>query len=193
MIILLSIPSSVARAQNSEAARAQAEAARAQAEAVRAQMEQARAQMEQVREQIRAEIDAARAAQEAARAVQIEIPPPPPPFGPQIPEEAVVMSLGFFAMVAVIFIARAFGRRWSAPRTAITPEVTGRLERIEQAVDAIALEVERIAEGQRFTTKVVSELRGLPAPNAAASLDATMLQGAGRREGMPARDRGGDR
>jgi hypothetical protein len=32
-----------------------------------------------------------------------------------------------------------------------------RLERIEQAVDAIAIEIERISEGQRFTTKLLSE------------------------------------
>ena len=32
-----------------------------------------------------------------------------------------------------------------------------RLERIEQAIDAIAVEVERISEGQRFTTKLLSE------------------------------------
>ena len=37
-----------------------------------------------------------------------------------------------------------------------------RLERIEQAVDAIAVEVERISEGQRFTTKVLNDLRALP-------------------------------
>lgn len=32
-----------------------------------------------------------------------------------------------------------------------------RLSRLEQAVDAIALEIERISEGQRFTTKLLSE------------------------------------
>jgi hypothetical protein len=32
-----------------------------------------------------------------------------------------------------------------------------RLERMEQAVDAIAVEIERISEGQRFTTKLLSE------------------------------------
>jgi hypothetical protein len=37
-----------------------------------------------------------------------------------------------------------------------------RMERMEQAVDAIAIEVERISEGQRFITKVLSE-RTLPA------------------------------
>ena len=32
-----------------------------------------------------------------------------------------------------------------------------RLARIEQAVDAMAIEVERISEGQRFTTKLLAE------------------------------------
>jgi len=32
-----------------------------------------------------------------------------------------------------------------------------RLERIEQAVDSIAIEIERISENQRFTTKLLSE------------------------------------
>ena len=32
-----------------------------------------------------------------------------------------------------------------------------RLSRIEQAVDAIAVEVERVSEGQRFTTKLLSD------------------------------------
>jgi hypothetical protein len=42
----------------------------------------------------------------------------------------------------------------------IPNEVAGRLERIEQAVEAVAIEVERISEGQRFTTKLLSEGRG---------------------------------
>jgi hypothetical protein len=32
-----------------------------------------------------------------------------------------------------------------------------RLSRIEQAVDAMSVEVERVAEGQRFTTRLLSE------------------------------------
>jgi hypothetical protein len=36
-----------------------------------------------------------------------------------------------------------------------------RLERIEQAVDAIAIEVERVSEGQRFVTRLLSERNGL--------------------------------
>jgi hypothetical protein len=44
----------------------------------------------------------------------------------------------------------------------IPPEVTARLERIEQAVEAVAIEVERISEGQRFTTKLLSAGKGEP-------------------------------
>ena len=36
-------------------------------------------------------------------------------------------------------------------------ELVDRMERMEQAVDAIAVQVERIAEGQRFTTKLLSD------------------------------------
>ena len=38
-----------------------------------------------------------------------------------------------------------------------------RLARIESAVEAIAIEVERISEGQRFTTRLLTERHGAPA------------------------------
>ncbi len=77
-------------------------------------------------------------------------------------EPGIVVPLGFFAMVATIAVgaplARAFARRMERDSKArVAPEVTSRLERIEQAVDAIAIEVERISEGQRFTTKLLTE------------------------------------
>jgi hypothetical protein len=50
----------------------------------------------------------------------------------------------------------------------VPAEVTGRLERIEQSLEAVAIEVERISEGQRFTTKLLSEGR----TSAAAQLPA---------------------
>lgn len=44
------------------------------------------------------------------------------------------------------------------PRTAAAlDEIAQRLSRLEQAADATAVEVERIAEGQRFTTKLLAE------------------------------------
>ncbi|HEU5183260.1 MAG TPA: hypothetical protein VFU01_01750 [Gemmatimonadaceae bacterium] len=77
-------------------------------------------------------------------------------------DAGILVPLGFFAMVATIAVgtplARAFARRMDhEAKTKIPPEVTSRLERIEQAVDAIAIEVERISEGQRFTTKLLTE------------------------------------
>jgi hypothetical protein len=38
-----------------------------------------------------------------------------------------------------------------------------RMERMEQAIDAMAVEIERIAESQRFTTRLLSE-RGMTEP-----------------------------
>jgi hypothetical protein len=46
----------------------------------------------------------------------------------------------------------------------IPGEVMNRLERMEQSIDAIAVEVERISEGQRFTTKLLSDVRDSAAP-----------------------------
>lgn len=55
-------------------------------------------------------------------------------------------------------IARAFARRMERPEPrTLPPELSSRLEHMEQAIDSIAVEVERIAEGQRFTTKLLAE------------------------------------
>lgn len=78
-----------------------------------------------------------------------------------------LVPIVFFVCVAITAIglplARAFARRLEhgPPRT--PTDITARLERMEQAIDAIAVEVERISEGQRFTTKLLSE-RGLSSP-----------------------------
>ena len=56
------------------------------------------------------------------------------------------------------YIARTKRRAMGAPRT--ETRLAGdddRLQRLEQAVDAIAVEVERISEGQRFLTKLQTE------------------------------------
>ena len=37
------------------------------------------------------------------------------------------------------------------------PADTARMERLEQAVDAIAIEVERVSEGQRYMTRLLTE------------------------------------
>ena len=39
-------------------------------------------------------------------------------------------------------------------------DATFRLERVEQAVDTIAVEIERVSEGQRFITKIMTQQGG---------------------------------
>jgi hypothetical protein len=79
---------------------------------------------------------------------------------------SAVMLLGVCATVAssVVAISRAYVRGIEAKRNAslpdTSPEVQARMTRIEQAVDAIAIEVERMSEGQRFTTKLLAERLG---------------------------------
>jgi hypothetical protein len=58
-----------------------------------------------------------------------------------------------------------------AAKANVPPELSTQLAQLSQAVDAIALEVERISEGQRYTTRLLSEQRDqkqqtLPAPSA---------------------------
>jgi hypothetical protein len=57
---------------------------------------------------------------------------------------------------------RALVRRWEREplQPAVPSDVAARLARIEQAVEAVAIEVERISEGQRFTTKLLSDSAG---------------------------------
>lgn len=79
---------------------------------------------------------------------------------------AIIVPLGAFVVAIVIAIgvplARAFARKMDAEsrNSRLPTEVTDRLERMEHALDSIAIEVERITEGQRFTTKLLSEGRG---------------------------------
>jgi len=78
-------------------------------------------------------------------------------------DENVLVPFGFFAMVVLVVIGvplvRGIVKRWERQGvvTPIPGDVTARLERMEHAIDAIAIEVERISEGQRFTTKLLSE------------------------------------
>ncbi|HKW46792.1 MAG TPA: hypothetical protein VJN70_05085 [Gemmatimonadaceae bacterium] len=79
------------------------------------------------------------------------------------------ISPGQTTAISIIFIifvlgplAGAFGRLiWRrASRPALPPawnDATNRLERLEQAMDTIAVEMERVSEGQRFITKIMTQ------------------------------------
>jgi hypothetical protein len=70
----------------------------------------------------------------------------------------IVLFITLGATSILFPIARAFARRMeSGSSPAVSAEITARLERMEHAIDSIAVEVERISEGQRFTTRLLSE------------------------------------
>lgn len=76
----------------------------------------------------------------------------------------VIMVLGF--PLALVY-ARRLWVRDSGSSAQRSVEADHRLERIEHAIDAMAVEVERISEGQRFVTKLLAdrgqERAGIPA------------------------------
>ncbi len=80
------------------------------------------------------------------------------------PEEAYVLG-GMFMVIVLLPISIAFARRiWrrSAAAVAAMPrEIGERLLRMEQALEATAVEVERIGEGQRFLTRLFTEGEGV--------------------------------
>lgn len=74
---------------------------------------------------------------------------------------SIIFTLAVLLPMSVAW-ARRLTRRASAP-PALPHESMERIARIENAVDTIALEVERISEGQRFVTKLMSETHQLGA------------------------------
>jgi hypothetical protein len=84
--------------------------------------------------------------------------------------EEIIIPIAAMTMIVLLALGvpfvRALVRRWERDplRPAVPSEVAARLERIEQAVEAVAIEVERISEGQRFTTKLLSDRAGEAAP-----------------------------
>ena len=71
-----------------------------------------------------------------------------------------IMAMAIVPITAIGWpLARAYAKRVEQGDVTrrVPVEVTARLERMEQAIDSIAVEVERISEGQRFTTKLLSE------------------------------------
>lgn len=80
-----------------------------------------------------------------------------------IPPQVEDISIAFFVMLAVVIVgwplARAFGKRIERRGvvTALDPQVTSQLQRMEQSIDSMAIEIERISESQRFMAKLQQE------------------------------------
>ena len=77
----------------------------------------------------------------------------------------IVQTVFSWAVPGLVIIVLGFPivrliTKWLEPKPVPPRElatISGRLEKIEAAVDAIAVEVERISESQRFTARLQSE------------------------------------
>jgi hypothetical protein len=83
-----------------------------------------------------------------------------PPFG-RSSGANVVFPIGAVVLLAMLFPvtiawAKRVGRGDRRPAP-LGPRELERLERMEQAIDAVAIEVERVSEGQRFITKILAD------------------------------------
>ena len=78
---------------------------------------------------------------------------------------ALVSVLAGVAIVAAAFAGAYLFGKSRAERGSLTqspdPELLARLSRVEQIVEATAIEIERISEGQRFTTRLLSEKKAI--------------------------------
>jgi hypothetical protein len=110
------------------------------------------------------QIDELTAQREMEQVFSLQRPPGVPMTAPPLadpflgPKEIMTISSGMF-ILALPFVLVLARRLWirSVPRPALDPEESPRLQRIEQAIESIALEVERIGEAQRFTTKLLAD------------------------------------
>lgn len=76
-------------------------------------------------------------------------------------EEGAATGGFFTALVLVPLVLYFARRRWrrqgKTARPSLAGETADRLERMERGMEAIAIEIERVTEGQRFVTRLLSE------------------------------------
>ena len=114
---------------------------------------------------------------------------PPRQIRPGPPEEVYIVGT-IFMLIVLLPLSIALARRiWRRSVTAVTTfprEIADRLSRMENAIEATSLEVERIGEGQRFLTHLFSEkesARAIASGGASAG-GAHLLE---RKQGTPER------
>ena len=74
--------------------------------------------------------------------------------------QVLFIVLMFIAGLTVVaHVSKYVKRRLNQP--ALPPQ-DDRLDRLEEAVDAIAIEIERVSESQRYTAKLLAERHELP-------------------------------
>ena len=111
---------------------------------------------------IEADIDQNSTQLASIEAMRATVSVPPPRFSPRdraaqnMVPIAVVFTLFVLSPIALTF-SRMLWRRGGSPRATATPENNERMVRMEQAIDSIAIEIERVSEGQRFVTRLLAE------------------------------------
>lgn len=81
------------------------------------------------------------------------------------PEEAIIVGASFMGICSVI-VAIAWARRiWRGGGKVVAQipaAFENRFTRLEQSLDAVAIEIERVSEGQRFLTRVFADQNPRP-------------------------------
>lgn len=85
--------------------------------------------------------------------------------GDQLTAVSIVGTIFVGFPIALAF-ARLIWKRATTPAPRLPAETTQRLERMEHAVDSIAIEVERVSEGQRFLTRLFTDSGAAGSPAA---------------------------
>lgn len=91
-----------------------------------------------------------------------------------MPPEVIIVP-AIFGIPAVVLVVRMWFKHQekmaSLGRSTDTASIEARLARVEQGIDAIAIEMERVGEGQRFLTNLLAQRgTGLPPEQGQAKL-----------------------
>lgn len=114
----------------------------------------------------------------------------------RMPDGALVSIIGVHLVLAFLlgrwWTSRKFRKRGAGQTplaVGVPADLGDRIDRIEHAIESVSIEVERISEGQRFTTKLMSEMR--PAAGQVGAGAPAEVSAPPRREGaaVPAGDR----
>jgi hypothetical protein len=105
------------------------------------------------------------------RRAVVQVPPPapePPPIEVGgLANVGIGMMILFVAPLLVVLVYRALTR--GGAREPIGLDASPRLQRMEQTIESIAMDVERLIEGQRFTTRILVERHPDSAPRVQAT------------------------
>lgn len=95
----------------------------------------------------------------------------------EIQELIATSVVAVLALGTILPLGNALAKRITAPKrppaALANPADAERIERMERSIDAIAVEVERIAESQRFMTKLLASANPTERKNILGTPDST--------------------